>query len=324
MSTFLHSSAICESAQIGDQTRVGAFVYISGGAVVGADCDIAAHVMIQDDVQLEDQVTVQSGARLVDGLRVESGAFIGSNATFTNKRFPQSQQQKLVTTVCSGASVGANSTVLPGITIGRGALVGAGSVVTRDVPPKAIVAGNPARILGYVGVREQTSQESVAAETHTASHPLIGGAFVRDLKMVRDMRGSLAVAECQSEIPFRVSRCFFVYNVPGKEVRGEHAHRTCEQFLICVQGQVRVMLDNSRAQAEVVLHSPCRGLYIPPMMWAAQYGYSEDAVLAVFASHNYDANDYIRCYDEYVKLGQATPAMLDNPSPTIQPRGSKL
>jgi len=321
MSTFLHSSAICESSQIGDRTRVGAFVLIATGAVVGTDCDIAEHVLIQGDVQLGNEVTVQSGARLVDGLTVESCAFIGSNATFTNKRFPKDQQTKKVqTTVCNGASVGANATVLAGITIGRGALVGAGAVVTRDVPPKAIVAGNPARILGYVGVREWVSQESVAADIQTSPQPLIGSAFVRDLKMVRDMRGSLAVAECQSEIPFPVSRCFFVYNVPGKEIRGEHAHRACEQFLVCVHGQVRVMLDNSRAQSEVKLHSPRQGLYIPPMMWAAQYGYSEDAVLAVFASHNYDVDDYIRCYDEYVKLAQGTPATFVDPNAAMQAR----
>lgn len=95
-----------------------------------------------------------------------------------------------------------------------------------------------------------------------------------------------------------------VYAVPSTDVRGEHAHKACEQFLICTNGNVRVVVDNGAARQEFSLDSNCKGLYLPPMTWASQYAYSPDAVLLVFASHEYDANDYIRSYDHFLELTQ--------------------
>jgi dTDP-4-dehydrorhamnose 3,5-epimerase-like enzyme len=93
-----------------------------------------------------------------------------------------------------------------------------------------------------------------------------------------------------------------VYDVPGKDVRGEHAHRECTQFLVCVRGSVSVVVDDGRASEEIVLNGPDTGLLVPPMVWAVQYRYTPDAMLLVLASHEYDPDDYIRDYDQFLSL----------------------
>lgn len=120
-----------------------------------------------------------------------------------------------------------------------------------------------------------------------------------------DQRGNLTAGEFGRLIPFEVKRFFMVYQVPLVEVRGEHAHRECHQFLVCVRGRISVIADDGRTKDEFVLDRPDTGLYLPPMTWGIQYKYSPDAVLLVFASHYYDADDYIRDYDEFVALAGA-------------------
>jgi len=99
-----------------------------------------------------------------------------------------------------------------------------------------------------------------------------------------------------------------VFDVPGKDVRGEHAHRRCHQFLVCLRGSLSVVVDDGQASEEIALDRPSIGLYLPPMVWAVQYRYSADALLLVFASDPYDASDYIRDYDEFLSAigGTAT------------------
>jgi acetyltransferase-like isoleucine patch superfamily enzyme len=119
-------------------------------AVLGADCNICDHVFIENDVKVGDRVTVKCGVQLWDGVELEDDVFIGPNATFTNDRFPRSKQYPETfsrTLVQRGASIGANATILPGVTIGRGAMVGMGAVVLNDVPPFAVVAGIPAKVI---------------------------------------------------------------------------------------------------------------------------------------------------------------------------------
>jgi hypothetical protein len=118
---------------------------------------------------------------------------------------------------------------------------------------------------------------------------------------VRDLRGNLSAREIGKGLPFLPKRSFVVFDVPTKEVRGEHAHRTCEQLLVCLRGSVSVLCDDGTNRQEFALDGPERGIYVPPMVWAVQYKYSPDAVLAVYASHGYDADDYIRDYATFLE-----------------------
>ena len=147
MTYFVHPQGICETDQVGERTRIWAFAHILKGAVVGADCNVCDHVFIENDVTVGDRVTVKSGVQLWNGLRVEDDVFIGPNATFSNDMYPRSRSylaEPLRTFIRKGASIGAGAVILPGLTIGQYAMVGAGSVVTSDVQPYAIVTGNPA------------------------------------------------------------------------------------------------------------------------------------------------------------------------------------
>jgi UDP-2-acetamido-3-amino-2,3-dideoxy-glucuronate N-acetyltransferase len=147
---FIHPSSDVQSKQIGEGTRVWQYVVILPGAVIGRDCNICSHCFIENKVVVGDRVTVKCGVQLWDGITLEDDVFVGSNATFTNDLEPRSRNTNaklLPTLVKKGASVGANATILPGLTIGEGAMVGAGSVVTKDVPPRTLVVGNPARVV---------------------------------------------------------------------------------------------------------------------------------------------------------------------------------
>ena len=147
---FIHPSSDVQSKQIGEGTRVWQYVVILPGAVIGRDGNICSHCFIENKVVVGDRVTVKCGVQLWDGVTLEDDVFVGPNATFTNDREPRSRNASatlLPTLVKKGASIGANATILPGLTIGEGAMVGAGAVVTKDVPPRTLVVGNPARVV---------------------------------------------------------------------------------------------------------------------------------------------------------------------------------
>lgn len=300
---FVHERGLCESDDVGAGTRVWAFAHVLPGAKIGSDCNICDGVFVEDGVTVGDRVTLKSGVQLWRGVELEDDVFVGPNATFTNDPFPRSRQyleEYARTVVRAGASIGANATILPGLEIGQGAMVGAGAVVTRPVPPHAIVKGNPARIHGYV--------ETSASAAEPASPPSTGktqlsvrGVHVQRFPEFADLRGRLTTGDLPSEdVPFSPQRWFMVYDVPSRHVRGEHAHRVCEQFLICVSGQVMVAVDDGENRAEALLDSPTVGIYIPAGIWASQFRYDSDAVLLVLASHPYDPDDYIRDYDEFL------------------------
>ena len=121
-----------------------------------------------------------------------------------------------------------------------------------------------------------------------------------ELTGFNDHRGSLVVGEYPASLPFRVKRFFYVSNVPEGEPRGIHAHKECHQFLVCVAGSVKAMIDDGQHREVISLSSNGEGLHMPPLTWGAQYDYSPDAVLLVLASHPYDAEDYIHEYEEFL------------------------
>ena len=145
---FIHERALVETHSIGARTRIWAFAHVMAGAVIGSDCNVCDHTYVEGDVVIGDRVTLKSGVYLWDGLRVQDDVFIGPQATFTNDLMPRSRQpfQLRQTTVCRGASIGAGAVILAGVAIGERAMVGAGAVVTKDVPADAVVVGNPARV----------------------------------------------------------------------------------------------------------------------------------------------------------------------------------
>lgn len=301
-----HENALVESTSIGRNTRIWAWAHILPGAVIGEDCNICDHTFIENDVTVGDRVTIKSGVQLWNGITIQDDVFVGPNATFTNDSFPRSKhypERFLRTVIKVGASIGANATILPGISIGERAMVGAGAVVTRNVPPFAIVAGNPARIIGYEGAKPQQTHAPTPAPWQPSAVPTaIAGVTLHRLPSAADMRGQLSFAEIGKHVPFEVKRFFLVYGVPSKEIRGEHAHRALHQFLVCVHGTCSVMADDGRNREEFLLDDPTIGLHLRPLTWAVQYKYTPDAVLLVLASGYYDPSDYIREYSEFTQV----------------------
>jgi acetyltransferase-like isoleucine patch superfamily enzyme/dTDP-4-dehydrorhamnose 3,5-epimerase-like enzyme len=299
MSTFIHLSSDVQSKDIGDGTKIWQFCVVLPGAKIGSDCNICSHCFIENDVIVGDRVTVKCGVQLWDGLRIEDDVFIGPNVTFTNDKYPRSKEYPasfLQTHICKGASIGANATILPGVTIGAGAMVAAGAVVTQNVPANAVVKGVPAKITGYTDTLIQSS-----ARSETSGDGNFSGPVLYSLSAVQDIRGNLVVGECAKQLPFEPKRIFMVYSVPNDKVRGAHAHKECDQFLIAAHGSVSVILDDGEKREEYTLSSPEVGIHIKPGVWGIQYKYSAEAVLLVLASHPYDAADYIRDYNEFVK-----------------------
>lgn len=300
--------ALVETTTLGDAARIGPFSHLHAGVTVGARCAVGDHVVIDEGAILGDDVVIECGVRIGRGVRLEREVHVGSNTTLCDDRLPRAgaPAKSAPTLIHERAVVGAQVTVLPGRTIGRGATVGAGAVVTRDVPDFAIVAGSPARITGYnVDLDAPISAvPSVQPGAHAAFKRVVGPSIV-SLPHFADLRGSIAVGQVGQALPFAPRRFFTVYDVANEHVRGEHAHRECHQLIVCVHGRIAVVVDDGASREQVVLDHPSRALHVPPMIWAVQYGHSPGAVLVVMASHDYDAADYIRDYAEFLDLKRA-------------------
>ncbi|MCG9910015.1 MAG: N-acetyltransferase [Flavobacteriales bacterium] len=150
MSRRIHPTAEVQTEQIGENTQVWQYSVILKGAKVGADCNINCHVFIENDVEIGNSVTVKSGVQIWDGIRIGNHVFIGPNVTFTNDKYPRSKQypeefMKII--IEDGASIGAASVILGGITIGKNAMVGAGSLVTKSIPDNELWFGSPAKFI---------------------------------------------------------------------------------------------------------------------------------------------------------------------------------
>lgn len=299
MTFFKHPNALCESEFIGRGTKIWANTHILPGAIIGEECNICDFVFIENDVQVGDRVTIKSGVQLWDGIRLEDDVFVGPNVTFTNDKFPRSkgwQKDIPVTVVEHGASIGGNSTILPGLTIGKKSMIGAGSVVTRSIPPFAIAYGNPARIHGFVTAESTLEKDSKRAEVN------IGLPFESNfsmLKQIKDVRGCLTAFDFDEFDLFEVRRFFYVSSVPAGKGRGGHAHKQCFQFLFMLSGEITLLLDDGDNRSEVKLRDDGFGVLIPPMVWANQSNFSGNAILGVLASHKYDPSDYIHDYQSF-------------------------
>ncbi|MGW9945264.1 acetyltransferase-like isoleucine patch superfamily enzyme/dTDP-4-dehydrorhamnose 3,5-epimerase-like enzyme [Rhizobium leguminosarum] len=306
----IHKTAHVETEHVGEGTRVWQYSVVLNGARIGIDSNICSHCFVEGDVIIGDRVTLKSGVQLWDGLRVGNDVFIGPNVSFTNDKFPRSKHYPAKydkTFIEDGASIGAGAVILPGLTIGAGAMVGAGAVVTKSVPPLAIVMGSPARIKGYVRGTDYAKVEpiQISGEAQVSAPIGVRGVTLHRMKQFADLRGRLSVGEFPTDIPFTPKRYFLVFDVPSVETRGEHAHRQCQQFLLCVKGSCSVVVDDGKDRAELRLDSPCLGVYLSPMVWGVQYNFTADAVLLVFASDYYDPKDYIRTHSTFVELAKS-------------------
>lgn len=157
----IHPLSDVKSTNIGEGTTVWQYAVILENAVIGEGCNINCHTFIENDVTVGNNVTVKSGIYLWDGIVIEDNVFLGPNVVFTNDLFPRSKQRTefVKTRILEGSSLGANTTVLAGVTIGRYAMSGIASVITKDVPDHALVYGSPARIMGFVDELGQKLEE---------------------------------------------------------------------------------------------------------------------------------------------------------------------
>ncbi len=299
---FVHDKAICETRQVGAKTRIWAFSHILPDAKIGENCNICEHVFIENNVIIGNNVTIKSGVQLWDGVELEDNTFIGPNVTFTNDHFPRSKEYPekfLNTTVHKGASIGANATILPGIEVGQYAMVGAGSVVTMNIPAHAIVVGNPAKIIGFNDAEIfKIDKDHIKSVTDT----FLSHVKVCAVSEFVDNRGNLTFFEFGKEIPFLPKRSFMIFNVPTNKFRGNHAHREGHQFVICIKGSVTIVTDDGYVRQKIMLDSTNVGLHIQPKVWNVLYDFSENAAVIVFTSEYYDREDYINQYPELIKL----------------------
>ncbi|MBE2217860.1 MAG: N-acetyltransferase [Ignavibacteria bacterium] len=176
---FVHPNALVESENIGAKTRIWAFAHVLKGAVIGEDCNLCDYVFVENEVKIGSRVTIKNGISIWDGLEIEDDVFLGPNAAFTNDMFPRSKRHSgnyLKTLLKKGASVGANATILCGITLGRYCLVGAGAVVTKSIPDFALVTGNPARFRYWVsrtGEKLQFDANNCAVDSENNKYKLL-------------------------------------------------------------------------------------------------------------------------------------------------------
>ena len=291
---FIHPQALCETEHIGPKSRIWAFAHLLPGARVGAECNICDEVFIENDVILGDRVTVKCGVQLWDGVRVEDDVFIGPNATFTNDGFPRSRQVPASfprTVVRRGASIGANATVLPGVTVGPSAMVGAATMVVQDVPANAVLVGNPGRIIGYADATDIAGPRDL--------RPNDPGRAI-EVPTFQDSRGRLALWPLDGALPFVPKQMYIVTGAPDGGARGGGAYRNSHQLLVATQGSVRVALDDRRTRIVVTLSAANIGLHVPPGVWSLQFGHSPDAALLVLASGSNLPEERIADYAEFL------------------------
>lgn len=251
--------------------------------------------------QIDPGVVIDGFTQLWDGLVIKEGAHLGSGVIFLKNDENISDAY-----IAENVTVGSGCIIGQDVTVAQGAILEPGSVVLQNVPAHAIVGGNPAKITGYTQTHDNDLQSNIVSGVANGVVNIgVNNVTLHRFKLVKDYRGDLSVGEFTKEIPFEPKRYFLVFNVPSEKTRGEHAHHECHQFLICVKGSCSVVVDDGVWRQEVLLDQPNLGVYLPPLTWGIQYKYSPDAVLLVFASHHYEAKDYIRNYEEFLSVIEA-------------------
>ncbi len=255
--------------------------------------EIAHSAIVAEDAVLLGNVTVREGAT------ISNGAIVGALSSHDASNIG-------TVTIGEGVFIGARSIIGAGVSIGSGTVVRPGTVLFSDAPPMTVVAGNPGYVVGYVSSPLgpiSTVEISTLEEGHSDWVPE-GVELVR-FPRITDLRGALTICE-HADFPFEPVRSFFVSDVAPGLFRGAHAHKECTQLLLCVQGSVSCMLDDRTRAVGVRLNRPDIGLLVPPMVWAMQYQFAPSTVLAVYASHRYDRNDYIDLYDDFIGLSSCS------------------
>lgn len=303
MEIFRHPSSIIDTESIADDVQVGAYAHLQSQVRVGKGASIGEMVLVERGATIGDRVAIGSGAVLCQGMVVEDNVTIGTQTVFATDRPMGQEHSDTPTRVRAGARIGARSTILHGLTIGEHAVVNAGSVVTHDVPHHAIVEGHPSRIVGYVDAeRADRALAPVLSAQRGLPRLRTKGAALVAIPQVTDIRGVTSFAEIGKHLPFIAKRYFVVTDVPGREVRGEHAHKTLHEFLVCLKGSLSVMIDDGTIREEIQLDSQAIGLHVPPQVWRVVYKYTPETLLLSLCSHVYDPHDYIRDYSEFLSF----------------------
>ena len=283
---FKHPQALVETQDIGRGTRVWAFAHVLPGAQIGEDCNICDHTFIEGGARIGNRVTLKCGVHVWTGINIEDDVFVGPNATFTNDRTPRSRQwpsEFPVTRVRRGASIGASATLLPGVTIGEHAMVGAGAVVTRDVPPYASVVGNPARILGYV-TRDGSAIESIPASA-VAPELRVSG-----VKVVPAEQARVRSIALRGGLPFE-PRLLRVLTARAGEAIGKPRATRGARILLSCGGRAVAWLCDATEQQAVGLDTTSFGLHVEPMVWTSLLAITEATLLELASDDDDDALD---------------------------------
>ena len=177
----VHPTSDVQSKRIGADTVIWQFTIVLPGATIGLNCNINSHCFIENDVIIGNRVTVKCGVYIWDGITIEDNVHIGPNATFTNDLYPRSKHNFEIskTLVKQGASIGANATIIAGITIGEYALIGAGSIVTKNIPNNTLWMGNPARQRAYVCNCGQKLDESLHCRNCDSKYGIVNGYIIK-------------------------------------------------------------------------------------------------------------------------------------------------
>lgn len=226
---------------------------------------------------------IHCSAEVDTGVHLGAGVVVGAHTRIIAGR-------DRPTTISNGVEIGPGATITGGTQVGTEACIKANSIVQDDVPALAIVGGSPARVVSY---------------RHTCNTSEANSENVFRLGEVVQERGRLMVLERGPNLPFEPRRFLTIYGVPQGGHRGDHAHKTLEEVVVCVKGSCKVLLDNGSGRRELIqLERPNVGVRIRPRIWTAQYDHSPDAVVVVIASSEYDPEDYISRYEEFLQFAR--------------------